>query len=376
MSIQFLTKPIEDKTVLWMAPANQYLVLENKTAEIVIALIQKKEIDFIGKSLANELNIPVEDAISFIKDVNKNIVEPNIKFQPEKKHHLKNYESDRGYEYKKYYRINNTVFLFEYQSYFELELVHPKFTHLETREQDVIDSHFQIFSKENITFLYRNKEFYNSWDRKNIHYLQGKVSMLIVEEIYEKPENEWLGVFHASAVSDGDQSMLFLGDSGNGKSTSLALLQAHNFNCIADDFVPMAKDKKVYTFPSAISLKKNSWDMLSKYFPKIKTEKEYYFAALDKTVRYLPPSHQNYEKTENCNILVFIKYAKESNTALKKISKVDAFHKLLPDSWISKESENVETFLDWFQSTTCYSLTYSDNQEMIDLVSKLFSNDL
>lgn len=376
MSIQFLTKPIEDKTVLWMAPANQYLVLENKTAEIVIALIQKKEIDFIGKSLANELSIPIEDAINFIKDVNKNIVEPNIKFQPEKKHHLKNYESDQGYEYKKYYRINNTVFLFEYQSYFELELVHPKFSYLEVEKQEAIHAHFQLFSKKEDTFLYRNEKFYDVWKRRDIHFLQGKVNMLVVEEIYNKPEDEWLGVFHASAVSNGEQSILFLGDSGDGKSTSLALLQAHNFHCIADDFVPMGNDQKVYTFPSAISLKKNSWNLLSTYFPQIKTEKEYYFASLDKTVRYLPPSYQNYEKTENCNILVFIKYDKESKTALKKISKVDAFHKLLPDSWISKESENVETFLDWFQSTTCYSLTYSDNQEMIDLVSKLFSNDL
>lgn len=63
--------------------------------------------------------------------------------------------------------------------------------------------------------------------------------MQIAQNIHEKPEKSWLGVFHASAVSDGNNGILFLGDSGNGKSTSLALLQAHGFHCIADDFVPV-----------------------------------------------------------------------------------------------------------------------------------------
>lgn len=47
--------------------------------------------------------------------------------------------------------------------------------------------------------------------------------------------------------------MLFLGDSGNGKSTSLSLLQANGFTCLADDFVPVdANTKKVYSFPAVI----------------------------------------------------------------------------------------------------------------------------
>jgi ABC-type sugar transport system ATPase subunit len=33
-----------------------------------------------------------------------------------------------------------------------------------------------------------------------------------------------MGVFHALAVSNQQKTVLFLGDSGNGKSTSLALL--------------------------------------------------------------------------------------------------------------------------------------------------------
>ena len=70
--------------------------------------------------------------------------------------------------------------------------------------------------------------------------------MIIIECIYNKNEAEWMGVFHASAVNYNEENILILGDSGNGKSTSLALLQAQGFQCIADDFVPIDKAQDVY----------------------------------------------------------------------------------------------------------------------------------
>ena len=72
-----------------------------------------------------------------------------------------------------------------------------------------------------------------------------------------------MGVFHASAINYKEDALLILGDSGNGKSTSLALLQAQGFHCIADDFVPVdVKKQKVYSFPAAISIKKSSLETL------------------------------------------------------------------------------------------------------------------
>ena len=82
--------------------------------------------------------------------------------------------------------------------------------------------------------------------------------MKIIEYIYGKPEDNWMGVFHASALSYKKDTILFLGDSGSGKSTSLALLQAHGFHCVADDFVPIDNDQLVHSFPAGISIKENS----------------------------------------------------------------------------------------------------------------------
>ena len=74
--------------------------------------------------------------------------------------------------------------------------------------------------------------------------------------------------------------------------------------------------------------------------------------------------------------MVFIKYEKNANLTCKKISKIDAFQQLIPDSWISPKKENAQIFLDWFDALNCYQLTYSNNEEMIKTVSKIFNNEL
>ena len=74
--------------------------------------------------------------------------------------------------------------------------------------------------------------------------------------------------------------------------------------------------------------------------------------------------------------MVFIKYNKDVDFEFEQISNINAFEKLIPDSWISQKQENVSIFLDWFSSLPCYELTYSDNQKMIDTMSKVINNEL
>ena len=201
--------------------------------------------------------------------------------------------------------------------------------------------------------------------------------MEFIQKIHQKEEKEWMGVFHASAVSNVKKSILFLGDSGNGKSTSLALLQAHKFICLADDFVPIdAVKKEVYSFPAAISIKKNSLKTLLPIFPELNDSSEYNFKRLNKIVRYLKPNNKNFNCHLPCNDLIFIKYKQNSDLIFGRISKIEAFQKLVPDSWLSPEFENAKIFLDWFSNLNCYQLTYSNNSKMIETVTKIFDNDL
>ena len=371
-----IVKELENKSIVWFENSNQYLVLEQLAASIVSDLSEKKDIKQIAAQLESELDIPFEKAIDFVLDIEEKIVKPNTESVKKKPRSSKNYTTPKSFAYTKVYLINSKTFKVQFSNEFELSLIHPKFAHLETLSVSQPSHEMKVFNNANHIYFSLDNELIGSWSRKDVHYFQGKFSMKIIESTYEKLEDKWMGVFHASAIGQGKNSALVLGDSGNGKSTSLALLQAHGLNCIADDFVPIDNQRKVHAFPAGISIKKNSLETLLPIYPELANSAEYNYTRLNKIVRYLPPKDIDYEKTHPCKALVFIKYNKDVDFEFEQISNINAFEKLIPDSWISQKQENVSIFLDWFSSLPCYELTYSDNQKMIDTMSKVINNEL
>ncbi|WP_420551324.1 hypothetical protein [Tenacibaculum aiptasiae] len=365
-------KKIDNKSIVWFQDNNEYIVVEPLVAEILTLLDNKVDKTQIITNIFNSINIPYQQAENLVSDI-QNLLKTNT----EEIKNIEDIEIPKSFNFQKYYLINDIVIQVDYLTDFEVSLVHPKFAHLEIQPQQKAKFHYKVYSNNDCISFSINNEIINTWNLNEVHYFQGKFSMKIVEHIHEKVEDEWLGVFHASAISNGKESMLFLGDSGNGKSTSLALLQTNGFICLADDFVPVDSEKQeVYSFPSAISIKKNSLETLFPIYPELKTSAEYHFKRLNKIVRYLPPNNSNYTAHSPCKALIFIKYEQDSDLILKEISKIDAFEQLVPDSWLSPIAANAEIFLTWFAKLPCYQLTYSNNNKMIETVSKIFNNDL
>jgi hypothetical protein len=375
--INLLYKTVEEKTIVWFGTRNEYLILEHTTADILKEISKGAAVNEIAETLSKKLSVPLEESIDFVLELEKKFFTQKKSKKIEIANSYKNTKRPKDFEFIKYYKINDIVFKISFLSDKELSFVHPKFAHLVIDEVTDFKNNFEVFIKHNYIFLYVNNIFIGSWSNSNIHYFQGKFSMELIQKIHQKDENDWLGVFHASAISNGEKSMLFLGDSGNGKSTSLALLQANGFTCLADDFVPIdAEKQEVYSFPAAISIKKNSLETLLPIYPELETSAEYNFKKLNKIVRYLKPNNTNFFAHLTCKDLVFIKYQKDAMLNCKKISKIDAFQQLIPDSWLSPKKENAQKFLDWLSTLNCYQLTYSKNEEMIISVEKIFNNDL
>ena len=371
--MNILYKVFDNKTISWLETKNEYLVLENTTADILNKLNSKTPIKEIAETLSQKLDVPVEKVIDFILELEKKFFDENVSKELDLINNDRDIKKPKDFEFIKYYKINDIVFKVSFLSDKELNYIHPKFEHLVVENVTEFQNEFIVFINQNHIFLYVNDKLISSWTRNDIHYFQGKFSMELIQKIHQKQEEEWLGVFHASAISNGKKSMMFLGDSGNGKSTSLALLQANGFTCLADDFVPIdAKKQEVYSFPAAISIKKNSLETLLPIYPELEISAEYNYKRLNKIVRYLKPNNDNFFTHLPCNDLVFIKYEKDSELICKKISKIDAFQQLIPDSWLSPIKENAQVFLDWFDGLNCYQLTYSENEKMIATVNNLF----
>jgi hypothetical protein len=375
--LNLLYQTVEEKTIVWFGTRNEYLILEHTTADILKEISKGVAVNKIAETLSKKLSVPLEESLDFVLELERKFYKKEKIKKLEIANNYKNTKRPKDFEFIKYYKIKDIVFKVSFLSEKELSLIHPKFAHLIINEVTDFKNDFEVFIKHNYIFLYVNNMFIGSWDTSNIHFFQGKFSMELIQKIHKKEENKWLGVFHASAVSNGKKSILFLGDSGNGKSTSLALLQANGFTCLADDFVPIDADKKeVYSFPAAISIKKNSLETLLPIYPELENSAEYNFKRLNKIVRYLKPNNTDFLSHLPCKDLVFIKYEKNSALKFDKISKINAFMQLVPDSWLSPIKENAQIFLDWFDSLNCYQITYSENNEMIASVAKIFKDDL
>lgn len=368
-----IIKNIENKSIVWFEDSNEYMVVELIIGEILSLLEQGSTKETVKKMISKKIDIPESELSNLINDVSLLVHNSDL----ETNTILDSIEEPTNFLRSIFYKVNDIVFKIDFASEYELSLVHPKFAHLEISPSETFNNHFKVFSNdESISFIVDNENI-GTWNLNEVHYFQGKFSMKIVEIMHKKIEHKWMGVFHASAISNGKESMLFLGDSGNGKSTSLALLQANNFTCLADDFVPIdTQNQEVFSFPSAISIKKNSLETLLPIYPELKTSAEYHFKRLNKIVRYLPPKNSDYTQHLPCKNLVFIKYEKNSDLKCEKISNINAFEQLIPDSWLSPIKENAEIFLQWFSGLNCYQLTYSDNTKMISTVSKIFTNEL
>ena len=371
---QIITKKLEDKEIVWFQEANRYLLVEQTAANIINDLYYKEDPKSIATKLNNKIDIPVDVALEFIQKIKNDIVIPNTIGHKVEETNL-SYKIPEKFSFEKFYLINSKIFKVFFSNEFELSLIHPKIAHLEVKQHSIIDFTFQVFHYSKKTFLILDSKLIGSWSVEDIHYFQGKFSMKIIECIYEKEEKDWMGVFHASALNYNKNTLLILGDSGNGKSTSLALLQAQGFQCIADDFVPIDISKKIHTFPAGISIKKNSLPVLLDYYPELKNSAEYHYSRLNKTVRYLPPKNINYHEKNLCKALVFIKYDSKTDFEISKISSLEAFEKLVPDSWISPIPKNATTFLEWFEKLPCYQLTYSNNKKMYAAVKDIFEKE-
>ena len=376
MSSPLLTKTIEDKRYLWLEGTNQYVVLEHEAFSVVEKLINRVLPKTIAIHLETTLLVPFEAALNFVKELEERVLNSSITVQEKSIIELSKVTIPDKFKVITTYRVNNTLIKVSYKGDLEASYIHPKFAHLETETADK-ETDFEVFTANDKIYLAINNKVKYGWSKEEIHYFQGKFSMEFIQAMYHKEESEWMGVFHASAVSNQQKAVLFLGDSGNGKSTSLALLQKHGFQCLADDFVPVAAtNKEVYHFPAAISVKNSSLQTLAPLYPLLNDTKEYHLKRLNKRVRYLPPNYTDTQTHLACKDLVFIKYQKDVALSFSKISKQKAFEQLVPDSWLSPKKENAATFLEWFATLNCYQITYSETNEMVASVTKIFNDDV
>ena len=370
------TKPIGDKYILWFKATNNFIIIDGVLMGFIDIFIESNHKDeFIkeiteGDSSTNALKKAhsVYTAISnFLEDQNtlSSITElENIVFE----------NSNRNF-YETYLIDTHTIQIY-YASEAIKELIHPKIMHLaimseSTNEAEII---FDIYDKGDLLYLFKNKDFIGSYEKSNYHLLQGQFSMELLCVLYNKQEDDWLGTFHASTVSNGLESIMLVGDSGNGKSTFSALLMSTGLDLMADDITPiLAKNCQVYSYPSAISIKQGAFEMINDYYPDFANLETFESGTKKGLLKYIPPKQVKGEIKKHlpCTKIVYVKYDEQKETTLITSSPEKVLPTLIPESWISPKEENAKQFLNWLQDISYYELVYNDNAMAISTFMKL-----
>ena len=363
-----LIKKISDNTYLtWVKELNKYIVLDSKILTLIVRKKLLSNSDFLNE-ISKTLDVSIDIAKTISNEINElelNLNQSSSITQKQSSQILLDCPNDY------FYSFNNVTIKVSFDSEDTRRLVDPKFSHLQINNTDSFRFHYSVFIHNELIYLFKNNEIVDAWNKNEMHEFLGKFSMEFLCSSYNNSEHDWMGVFHASTILKNNKSIMFTGDSGNGKSTLVTILMANGYNIIADDFTPILRsDLKTYCFPMAISIKEKSFDLIELLHPQIKDLDQYYIDEIKGHVKYLPPVTDKI--SANCNSVVWVKYGKDSDNNLEKISTENALQKFLPDAWISNQEVNAKAFMKWVAHTNFYELKYSDNKKLISLVDSLF----
>ncbi len=367
-----LTSWISNVWILWFEKSNRYTVVDSTNYAILNRLIASNDItDFIA-FLQTEYNFEETKALQVFKDLEQFLIDSNqeSKTAPTKV----SLELNEGTkQLSKYYTFYGKTIQLKFNSEKVYNLIHPSLAHLESAKLNDVNTCFHLNYDDNILSIFKNRVFIGSFLKEHYNKFHGKFIMELICSIYSSEENDWLGLFHASTVSNDKEAIMCLGHSGNGKSTLSALLMASGLKLISDDLTPLkASDNHVYSYPGSISVKQGAFEVLSPLVTNFDALPSQFINNAKGVVKYIPPHSITCAQHHPCTKIVLVHYKSGSFTQLKKLHLQDALHLLISDSWISPEPNNVKKIMSWLSSLTFYQLTYSNSKEAIAEFVDLF----
>jgi hypothetical protein len=374
LKVPSLSKQIKEQQLLWFSDSNSYLIVDEQINKLIDLFVSNtKKSDFI--SAASELiNVSHSQSELFYNEISELL---SINSFDEKKS-TESISFDPSLRiYSETYIVNSRVLQVNYSHKSVKEILHPQIAHL-VSEKSANNTQivFDIFYVNNSLYFYKNTVLIDSYEDKNYHVLQGNFCMQLLCVIHDKAEDEWMGTIHASTVTNEKEAILVIGKSGKGKSTFTAHAMTAGMNLVADDFSPiLAKNKHVYSYPGAISIKSGAFESLSKIIPGFDTLPLVFKGQEKGTVKFVVPFQKASSKQSYpCKKMVSICYKPQSKTKLKEVSFSKAMEIFVPDSWISPKKIHAQEFMNWIESLSFYELTYSNTSEALEVFSKLFKS--
>ena len=360
---------------------NEYLIYSKFDGKNYLAYIKKnKKFLIVSKSILDLLNIYLSKSKSKFKklitdsytDLNYNQIVNDIEHLLVEDSSIKEKISiplipdlDKKFQFK-LGKINYKIL---YNSSVNLNDLIGQFHHLSNTTSSESKS-IIIFSKNEICYLFIDNSLIGNWNINQLNFLKGKLTSILISNFHNTFENNWSGFLHASVINRLDKSFVVVGSSGSGKTTMCKLLIDRGYYLFSDDIAPLDLNGNFAFFPNALSIKETGFDSVSK---KISNYKVFDISTFKGATRYLYPKKQ---KNENnffkCNTIIKVKYLKNSKFIVNTNSKLEVLNEFINDSFIPRNNDSVFSFIKWIKGCRILDITYSDIDDVYDLLEKSY----
>lgn len=373
----YISRKINDLYILWLEAHNQFIQFAEPAYYVFSLYANNTPIDAIVAGCSNKYGLPVSESNRFVGEIINEIEQLlqsfNNKITVPKSY--PNYDFTFPVYSTKHYKTGSKKIKTIYQSRLLEHYLHPLLSHLEHIENpNTYDHVYELFYYNNRVVLRHDGTCLGQWEENASMLIKGRFFGQMLNDMYNKTDNDWMATLHASAITNGIKTVAFSAGSGRGKSTLAALMHANGFQLIADDFV--AVDNILFNahpFPVAVSIKDGSLEVLQNLFPSLKKNKSIALSH-NRSGRYL--SHEIAFETcqTTCPLfdMIFVEYNPQIDFEMKPVNASEALQLIVNESWIQPEIKNMESFLQWLGQTHFYRLCYSNNQRAIEAISNMF----
>ena len=369
-----LSKQIRKQQLLWFSASNSYVIVDKHINDLIKLFVSHPTKPSFISAASESTGVSQSQSELFYDEIDS--LFESHSFEEKTKIEPLTFDACLR-KFTETYVVNAAEIQINYSHKKVKEILHPQIAHLVSKKSlKTNPTVFDIFYADDTLYFYKNTVLVDAYEAKNYHILQGNFCMQLLCIIHGKTENDWLGTIHASTVTNDKEAILVIGKSGKGKSTFTAHAMASGLNLVADDFSPiLAKNKHVFTYPGAISIKSGAFESLSKLIPSF-DDLPLVFKGQEKgSVKFIVPfQNPNSKQSYPCRKMVSIHYKPESKTELKEIPFSEAMAVFVPDSWISPKETHAKEFMEWMVCLSFYELTYSNTTEALDVFSNLFNS--
>lgn len=376
--MRYLSVPIQNKYLLWFQSSHKFLCVNKETYQLFIECIERQDLSFMRSYcldtllLTNKQTDHLIGIIVFLFSTIDYTKDADV---------IGNYDKVPLRKSLKTmcYRFGEVITKICYSNAIIFDQIHPKFSHLSIdRTDQTITDLIHLSYHNNHYSIYFNHRLVGCWHKSNSNEFMGKLSMVLLNSFYKTQTEDWAATFHGSSIYKKNDAFTFIGDSGAGKSTAVSILVANGYHLLADDFVPMSSQGQLCCFPAALSIKSSNRINFNALFSDASWSKER--VKIDK-INYKYLYHQNSSSPnisikKKCKVIIHIKYKEKTKGSYKVLRAKELLELLIPQAWLSRDPSNVKMFMKSISTCKCYTLIYSEPNDLVSIIRQIESNDL